>query len=292
MKKLIEFRIWENTYQYISKPNPAIFNGAIWILRISDQDPLISEIKDLNDKFRKTGDNFYLTARYIRTYSKSELDGAQLLLFYSKTQFGPSGEECGTLYDRSVACQICSANAKQCGELRLRKSSIPKKDISTSIGDETIFSQKFVDAFKKWKLKGVTFVQVLSHNKPIDFYQIVPSRELLNVNSQTVVKADVFNDFPKYEDYTFIDNSNKQVTGRYYYHCPKGHLLGGNLISEVFVSGDKKEFDADLYLTRQLLGVRMGAFRPYPIYLCSQRFRRMVTDEKLSGFGFQTAHIV
>jgi hypothetical protein len=141
-------------------------------------------------------------------------------------------------------------------------------------------------------LKGVNFEQVVSGNNPVGYYQIVPSRGLLTVDSQTVVKADVFNDFPEYSDFTYTNNSNEQITTRSYYHCPNGHLLGGNLISEVFVSKDQEDFNADLYLTRQLLGVRMGVFRPYPLNLCSQEFRRMVIEEELSGFGFRVAHIV
>jgi hypothetical protein len=142
MKEVIEFRIWKKTYEYLSKPNPAVYNGAIWILRISDPDPLIDEIRVLNDFFKKKGDSFYLTAQHIRTYSKNELDAAQLLLFFAKNQFQPSGEECGTIYDESYACAICSAHAKQVGALRLKKNSIPKKDIAVSIGNETVFSQK------------------------------------------------------------------------------------------------------------------------------------------------------
>ncbi len=262
------------------------------MLRISPSDPLFDEIKDLDFRFRKSGDLFYLSAQNIRTYSKTELEAAKILQFYAKSVFEPCGEDCGTVYDESIACEFCGAYAKQVGPLRLKRSSIPKKDIACSIGDEMIFSQRFVDAFEKNNLKGAIFEQVLSGKNQSGFCQIVPNIKPLNVSSETIVKADVFNDFPKYEDYTWVDNFNKQRAGRVYYHCPKGHLLGGNLISEVFVENDENLAGNDLLLTKQLLGIRRGVFRPYPIHLCSQQFRQMVLKESLSGFVFQVAHIV
>ena len=78
------------------------------------------------------------------------------------------------------------------------------------------------------------------------------------------------------------------------YRCPKGHVLGLNLLSEVWVK--REDWDgADVCATKQWVGYRSrngGAFRPHPLLLVSQRLRRLLGELKAKGFELEVAHPV
>jgi len=73
------------------------------------------------------------------------------------------------------------------------------------------------------------------------------------------------------------------------YKCPKGHTIGLNLLSEPYVLKIAVIDEYDYFVSRQKIGVKRGLLRPEPIYLCSQSFRTMVLEEKLTGFDFEIA---
>jgi hypothetical protein len=75
------------------------------------------------------------------------------------------------------------------------------------------------------------------------------------------------------------------------YKCPKGHTIGLNLISEAYVLKNELIANNDFIKSKQKIGVKRGLLRPEPIYFCSQAFRLMVEEEKLSGFEFEVAQI-
>ncbi|ATP55246.1 hypothetical protein CPT03_01595 [Pedobacter ginsengisoli] len=292
MKELFEFRIFKDNYHLLSQPNRAVFNGAIWVLKITEEDPLFQEIGRLNEHFKKKlNDLFYGIGFCSRSYTKRELDSADLLHLFTKKQFQPVGEECGTIYNDSVACEICGAYPEQTGPLVLKRKSIPKSDVASTIAGEMVFSEKFVDLFKKRNFKGANFEPVFFEDGRSDFYQMKFLTPAFSVAKPTKVGLDVFNDMPDYEDRSWFDQLGREITERVQFKCPKGHLLGGNLISELYVDRCIDIFDLDIATTKQLAGTRMGVIRPSEIFLCSQSLRRMVVDEKLLGFSFDVAHI-
>jgi hypothetical protein len=75
------------------------------------------------------------------------------------------------------------------------------------------------------------------------------------------------------------------------YKCPKGHTIGLNLLSEPYVVDSPLIKEFDFFASKQKIGVKRGLLRPEPIYFCSQVFRRMVEEEKLTGFEFDIAAI-
>lgn len=75
------------------------------------------------------------------------------------------------------------------------------------------------------------------------------------------------------------------------YICPKGDLIGLNLLSEPYVTDSPLIKEFDFFASRQKIGVKRGLLRPEPIYFCSPAFRQMVEEEKLSGFEFEIANI-
>ena len=75
------------------------------------------------------------------------------------------------------------------------------------------------------------------------------------------------------------------------HRCPLGHVIGLNLISEVFLN--RRSWDgSDILITRQQVGCRMGLLRPSPIVLISPRFYKILVREKIKGVRFEIAHLV
>ncbi len=48
MKEIIEFRIFEDYYHLLSKPNNALFNGAVYVIKVEKGDRIFEEIKQLS----------------------------------------------------------------------------------------------------------------------------------------------------------------------------------------------------------------------------------------------------
>lgn len=292
MKELFEFRIFKDNYHFLPQPNPAVFNGAIWILTITKDDPLFLEMFRLNTYFKdELNKPFYGIGVCNRSYLKKELDNAPLLHFFTRKQFQPAGEECGTFYDNSTACEICGAHSRQIGPLILKRKSIPKADVASTIAGEMIFSKKFVHLFEEGNLKGASFDPVFSEDGRTDFYQMKFLATALSVVEPTKIGLDVFNDLPDYEDRTWFDQQGNETTEHVQFKCPKGHLLGGNLISELYVDRCTDISDLDVMTTKQLAGARVGVMRPTELFLCSQALRQLVVNEKLTGFSFEIAHV-
>ena len=195
-----------------------------------------------------------------------------LLHLKIKTIFEPTGEECGTLYDETAACTICGANRKQVSPLILEKGTMPKKDIAKTIGGEVVVSEKFVNAVKRRNLKGLQFGAVNVEK----YYQLTANTDI-ELSPNTIVGINPFD----------LSTSNEGEI----YKCPKGDTIGLNLLSEPYVLNSQSIGKYDFYASRQKVGVRRGLLRPEPIYFCSPAFRKMVEEEKLSGFEFEITNI-
>lgn len=291
MKERHEFRIFDDYYHLLSKPNNAKFNGAVYILNISKDDPLFLEIGNIQIEFIKNKRGFALYGGAKRSYTTKELSDAELFLFTIKTAFEPEGEDCGTVYDETVACEICGTDRKQIGPLKLRKSSIPKKDIARTIAGEVVVTEKFANACKERKLKGIMFEPVIFNKTVSNYYQPKASSEL-ELSKNTIAGNDPFRTTASSEGGVFtIPGGFTIVHEREVYICPKGHLIGLNLLSEAYVMDNPFIYENDFFVSRQKIGAKIGVFRPEPLYFCSPAFRQMVIEEKLSGFEFEVAHI-
>lgn len=293
MKEVIEFRIFDDYYHLLSKPNSAVFNGAVYVIKVEKGDQIFKEIKQLSiDVKQKYGKHFFGYSNIKRSYSKKELETAELLQMKIKTTFEPAGEECGTIYDETVACEICGANRKQTNALTLKKGSIPKKDIARTIAGEVVVSEKFAQCFKQRGLKGAVLEPVLFSKGTSDYYQLIASAEL-ELTDKTIAGGDIFDlGADGSEAYEFmVSGGHKVKFDKEVYRCPQGHLIGLNLLTEAYVLNSPSISENDFLVSKQKIGVKRGLLRPEPIYFCSQAFRKMVEDEKLSGFEFEITNI-
>ncbi len=288
MKEIVEFRIQNKYADLLLDHDEGKRNSSNTVIFISKEDFKYKKINELQKHIReKYGDYFFLYSNIKRHYNKRELEKALLFNVIVKSMFEPAGEECGTIYDESQACDICGANRKQDGSLILKSGSIPKKDISRTISDEIVVSEKFVSAFKQRDLKGADFETIfLTKNKnkrAENYYQLRVTHEI-ELSKETVAGINVF-DFSEYCDLKGVE-VKKEI-----YKCPNEHTIGLNLLSEAYVLDSPLIKNYDLFFSKQKVGVRRGLLRPKSLLLCSRAFKNMVCEEKLTGFDFEIANI-
>lgn len=273
MKEVCELRI-NNTFIDLL-PKTIIGNdiGPVTRIKIEKGTSEYQSIKDIAEKIKaKNSESFFYGWGINRKYSKSELVNALLFTLNMSNVFEPTGEECGTLYNEVVACDICGANRKQASPLILKKGTIPKKDIARTIGGEVVVSEKFVNAVRQRNLKGLQ----LSPINVEKYYQLTADTEI-ELTPNTIVGINPFD---------LSTSSEGEI-----YKCPKGDTIGLNLLSEPYVTDSPLIKEFDFFASRQKIGVKRGLLRPEPIYFCSPAFRQMVEEEKLSGFEFEIANI-
>ncbi|WP_373522731.1 hypothetical protein, partial [Aquiflexum sp.] len=277
MKEVIEFRIGNEYVHLLLKLGEGKRNASNTIIHITKDDPKFEQIRILDKQIReKNNDFFFLYSNIKREYSKKEIDTATLFQMKIKTTFEPVGEECGTIYDETAACEICGANRKQISPLTLKKGSILKKDIARTIAGELVVSEKFTEVFKQRNLKGAILEPVIFGKGTSGYYQLVATSEI-ELSQRTVAGINIFD---------LSTSSEGEI-----YKCPKGHTIGLNLLSEAYVLNSPSISGSDFLVSKQKIGVKRGHLRPEPIYFCSQAFRKMVEEEKLSGFEFEITNI-
>ncbi|HZP46648.1 MAG TPA: hypothetical protein VFB15_13445 [Candidatus Binataceae bacterium] len=102
---------------------------------------------------------------------------------YITSVFEPAGEQCGTIYDETRACEICGASPPQISALRLDLRRVPRADITRTIANEAVVSERFVEAFHKADLSGADF-DAVQHaprfdDESLDLSSVPSGRELL-----------------------------------------------------------------------------------------------------------------
>jgi hypothetical protein len=279
MTETIELRIYKKYAHLLLQPYEGTEMGQFVSVHIPVGDTKLQKVAELTKQIQEEhNDFFFLYSSIKREYSKHELDTAALLQMVIKTTFEPAGEECGTLYDETTSCDICGANRKQIGPLWLKRSSIPKKDIARTIAGEVVMSDRFAEALTETKLKGVSLEPIQFQKRSSEtYYQLVASAEV-ELSKDTVAGVNYFD---------HSETSDGEI-----YKCAKGHTIGLNLLSEVYVEKNEIIHQNDFMASRQKIGVKRGLLRPEPIYLCSQAFRNVVQAENITGLTFEVAHIV
>lgn len=292
MKEVVEFRIFDDYYHLLPKPNTAKFNGIVYVIRVLKDDPLFRKIGELNEYTKKKyNHSFYSYYKIRHFYTDQEIANACLLQIKIKSFFEPAGEDCGTRYDESDACEICGCNRNQIGPLKLKKGSIPKKDIAESIGGDVVVSKHFMDAVKFRGLKGICLTPVEYGHGVSDYYQLSATENVV-LTPNTIAGVDPFDTTTTgNEAAEFVENGHKIIQEKEVFVCPKGHLIGLNLLSEGYVYDSPLIGEYDFFASQQRIGVRRGVFYPEPLYFCSPAFKRMVEEEHLTGFGFEVAHV-
>ena len=291
MKEIIEFRISNEYAHLLLKQDEGKRNGTNTIIHITKNDPKFEKIRILTQQIRGKNDFFFLYSNIKRLYTRKELDAAMLFQMKIKATFEPTGEECGTIYNETAACEICGVNRVQIGPLVLKKGSIPKRDIARTIAGEVVVSEKFTTCYNHRGLKGGIFEPVVFAKEISGYFQLVAFSEL-ELSEYTVAGVDLF-DFSEGSEpreFTISDGHHIKLDGEVY-KCPKGHTIGLNLLSEAYVLNSHLINDFDFFASKQKIGVKRGYLRPEPIYFCSPAFKKMVEEENLNGFEFEIANI-
>jgi len=294
MKEIFEFRINLEFYHLLTIKNNGRFNGSCYIVTVSTDDPLFDQIRQLYKEIKeKNNELLFWYSNVRRIYSTEEFNNASFLHLLIKSTFEPAGEECGTVYNYTSACDICGSNRKQIGLLRLKKSSLPKTDISMTIAGEIVVSERFADEFLNLNLKGVTFQKIELDKGLTKSLQLIVSSPEIELTNKTIAGINIFNmatDESQSSEIT-ISGKYKIKFNKEVYKCPRGHTVGLNLISVPHVLKTSLAVGNDLFASRQKVGVKRGLLRPVPIYICSAKFRKMTIDKNLKGFDFQIAEI-
>lgn len=288
MKETIEFRINYDYAHLLFKADEGRNVGtSVRVVEISTDDPRYSQIPIIAKEIKqKYDEGFFFAWKFKRKYTKKELTEAKLFHLKIKTEFEPTGEECGTLYDETAACEICGTNRKQISPLFLKKGTIPKKDIAKTIGGEVVVSEKFVNAVKQRNLKGLQ----LSPINVEKYYQLIADTEI-KLSPKTITGNDPFETSAGSDGGIYNISGYEIVFEKEVYICPKGDLIGLNLLSEPYVTDSPLIKEFDFFASKQKIGVKCGLLRPEPVYFCSQTFRKMIEEEKLTGFEFEIANI-
>jgi hypothetical protein len=278
MKETLELRI---NYDYASLlftvDEGKNLGTTVKVVELTKGDPRYDQIPEIERQVQnKYNSSFFFGWEIKRKYGKKELDDASLFQLKINTSFEPSGEECGTVYNLQMACEICGANRKQVGLLNLKRGSLPSKDIAKTIAGEVVVSERFAEIFDKSGLKGVKLEPVLFEKGTSNYYQLVTSVEVeLSHNSIAGINP-----------FDLSTSSEGEI-----YKCPNGHTIGLNLLSEAFVLNSQSIEKNDFFKSKQKIGVKRGLLQPEPLYFCSPDFWKMVKEEKLNGFDFEIAHI-
>jgi len=277
MRETLELRVNLDYSNLLFGSNEGkVLGSSIKGIEITTDDPRYSEVGIITERVKKEfGKSFFFGWSIKRKYTSKELNSANLFHLKVAKTFEPAGEECGTIYDDSLACEICGVGRKQLNNLTLAFSSIPKKDISRTIAGEVIVSEKFVKAYELAKLNGAIFKPVVFKSKKEGFFQLISKAEL-KLSHLTIAGIDPFD---------LSTESEGEI-----YKCPKGHTIGLNLLSEPYIESIT-ENNFDFYATEQKIGIRRGLLNPQPLFLCSPAFRNLVIKEKLSGFEFEIAYL-
>lgn len=277
MKEIYEFRVRKKFSNLLPDTISGKDLGSIIKIQIDKSAIEFEIIKGLSEKIKETEKEFFFYGWSIkRKYSQKEFDNAKLLHLIIDTTFEPAGEECGTLYDESTACLICGADRKQISPLKLKRSSIPKKDIARTIAGEVVVSEKFALAIKERRLNGVILKPIVFNKSTAKYHQLNCSVEV-ELSRNTLAGVDPFD---------FSGTSEGEI-----YNCPNGDTIGLNLLSEPYIKQCSAINNYDFLVSKQKLGVKRGLLRPEPLFFCSTAFKQMIQDEKLSGFSFEVANV-
>jgi hypothetical protein len=275
MREIIEVRIFADEARRFLPPAVGRERGLSRRVLLRLDDPLVEQIRQHEQEKRGQGSIAVTFWEIHRKYTQRELEEARLLWIRVRPFFEPTGEDCGTVYDETKACPKCGFGARQMGSLHLELDRIPKRDIARTLGGEIVVSARLAEEMASAGLRGYELGPVVSRQgKPTShWYQLLLPECLVELAPQTRVGADFFVPEP---DETC---------------CPEGHVVGFDVLSELHVQRSTVG-EADWFCTRQAVGPRMGAYRPLPLLLISQRLYRFLTTRKVKRFDVEVAHLV
>jgi len=252
-------------------------------------------VREAEARMQAEGRSFFTSWQVRRRYTDAELARAAFLVVRPRRELEPAGEECGTLYDDARACpevlapartwtlagreatipaSTCGVGARQLGPLYLPLRGLPRAvDFARTIAGELLVSRAVVRLFEEHGLAGARFEPVRSRAPGSDVgpesFQLTLPPGSVELDARTRAGSDPF---------------DEGAFGR----CPRGHLAGLNLLSEVTVIAASLSSE-DVQSTRQHFGTRRGLLRPAPCLLLSARAWGAIHAAGLRGLVVEVA---
>ena len=159
----------------------------------------------------------------IRKYTPAELDAAALFSLTVRSMFEPAGDECGTIYDDSGACCICGADAELLSPLRLDINRIGNtRRIARALSGEIVVEATLVEALLAVGVAPDAFRPVYhreSRTSSAKWQHLSVPNPNLEVAPAT-----------RFGDRLFTTEEESRAS-----RCPLGHVLGLNILSEVYI---------------------------------------------------------
>jgi hypothetical protein len=248
-------------------------------VRVPSNSGEFEEIRKFIDARRKQGQRGFADFTigwYLRKYTKTELQNAEVLRLTIASHFEPSGEECGTIYE--TLCNHCNWG-RQVSDLILDLRRVPQhKDVSETIAwVERVVSSNFVRTFTENKLTGAEFRPIFEFKNPTkqskDWHQLRVTGKAGELAESTRLGRDPF--------------SPSQISWR----CPLGHSVVTEFLSEIYLQ--RSTWDgSDITVTEALFGQGRNLLRPTPLIIISQRMYHALQKAGLKGFSVEVAHLV
>lgn len=276
MREVIEFRIPEERAATFLEPGlGSSLGGSVRKVVLPMEDPRVRLIGDLDREFDKRGQSFFYGWHISRSYTRKELETAELLQLIIGPFFEPTGEMCGTEYDESMACPHCGAKAVQRGDLRMDIRRIPKKkDLTITLAGESLISTRLVKHLKEHGITGAEYRPVRHTTGELidEWRQLVVTSAPVEILPPTRVGGGPFD----------LDEQGR-------FRCPLKHVVGLHRLSELWVK--RADHDgSDWVRTQQLIGTRRGELRPEEQLLISPRLYRLLMALKVKRFEIEVAH--
>jgi hypothetical protein len=279
LREIIELRLHEDEASIYLKPDEGVrLNDTVRKLVLVPGEPRFEEIRRIELLRKQRNEAFVFGWRIRRRYSRGELAEAKLFQLQIVPVFEPTGEECGTEYDDSRACDRCGAGRIQRSPLRLRLDKIPRgRHLAQTIGGETLIRTELAHALTKEGLTGFDTRDVYDSSFPKtvsdEYKQLLFESKPVIVSESTKCGINPLD----------LDEAGEFV-------CPEGHVIGLNLVSELYVS--RKSWDgSDVCRTRQHIGSRQGLLVPEPVIVVSPRCFEVLQRRRIKGALFERAHM-
>jgi len=290
MREVYEFRLDEAEAEKLFGSTVGRSLGVVRVVRLQASDPNFEALRDahLKELRRRRGVGLLYSWDVQRSYSRAELDQAELIHLIPTGAFEPAGEECGTTYDESGACPHCGADRVQTSPLSLDlRRYQPEHDIHTttlrrgrdiarSIADEIVVSDQLADWLSADGATGFDLLPVRKCGRDIpilEWFQLKVTSARVDAVPPTSFGKNPFD----------LDEAGE-------YRCPLGHVAGLNVVSELTIE-QRAGQRADMVATRQLSGLRQGLLVPAPSLLISPALFRLMQAKRIKGARYEVAHL-
>jgi hypothetical protein len=241
-------------------------------------DERLGKIGRLHREMKARGESLITSWSIRREYSPSEIERAEMLHLIIAPTLEPAGEECGTVYDESVACELCGAGRTLHPPLRLdtRKFGSDISVARTIAGDEVICSEQIAKVIGRLGRETINLTPVETTSTEIRSWSALSPNK--RGASAQVLATTQFGIDP----FDFDDDG--------IYRCPRGHVAGLNLLSELWIARTSVS-GADITFSDVFVGTKRGLLRPYHLIMISSPLWKEIRAEGASGCSVEVVHL-